>query len=272
MSKRLLGSLAPAIILAIITAATAYAQWPTSCVELNDIVEAHLGNHHNVGIYQATFGDQAEQACQNDHHNDVRSVFAWAIGGENPSPPAVAALAVNIVEIPADLPNYDRNQWGNWIDADGDCQNTRHEVLIVESQVSVTYKTAENCRVVSGQWYGVYTGTTVTQPSQLDIDHMVPLANAHKSGAWEWPEERKRAYFNSLEDADHLIAVTNSANRSKGARGPEQWKPGNAGHWCDYAQDWIRIKNAWGLTVTAAEADALREMLGRCDEPLSLSS
>ncbi|MCZ0951251.1 MAG: thermonuclease family protein [Rhodospirillaceae bacterium] len=61
----------------------AAAQWPTTCVELNDIVEAHLGNDHNVGIYQKVFGDQAEQACRNDHRNDVRSVFAWAIGGDS---------------------------------------------------------------------------------------------------------------------------------------------------------------------------------------------
>ena len=60
------------------------AQWPTTCVELNDIVEAHLGNDHNVGIYQQVFGDQAEQACRNDHRDDVRSVFAWAVGGGAP--------------------------------------------------------------------------------------------------------------------------------------------------------------------------------------------
>ena len=68
---------------AAVSVSVAAAQWPTTCVELNDIVEAHLGNHHNVGIYQKVFGDQAEQACQNDHRDDVRSVFAWAIGGDS---------------------------------------------------------------------------------------------------------------------------------------------------------------------------------------------
>ena len=62
--------------------------WPTTCVELNDIVEGHLGNQGNVAIYQNTFGDQAEAACQNDHRNDVRSVFAWAIGTTDTAPPA----------------------------------------------------------------------------------------------------------------------------------------------------------------------------------------
>ena len=70
-----------AAVLTAVSVSYAAAQWPTTCVELNDIVEAHLGNDHNVGIYQKVFGDQAEQACRNDHRDDVRSVFAWAIGG-----------------------------------------------------------------------------------------------------------------------------------------------------------------------------------------------
>lgn len=71
-----------AVVVAAVTIAAlatpVFAQWPTTCVELNDIVEAHLGNDNNVGIYQRVFGDEAEQACQNDHRDDVRGVFAWA--------------------------------------------------------------------------------------------------------------------------------------------------------------------------------------------------
>ena len=246
-------------------------QWPTTCVDLNDIVEAHLGNTGNVGVYQRTFGDGAEAACQNDHRNDVRSVFAWAIGGEAPPAPEVVELRVIEAEAPADLPAYDRDQWGRWSDTDGDCQDTRQEVLISESLVPVTYKTARQCRVSSGEWFGAFTGTTVLEPGALDVDHLVPLANAHRSGAWAWPEERKRAYYNSLDDADHLIAVTASANRSKGARGPEEWRPTDESHWCEYAHDWIRIKQAWGLSVTSPEAHVLQEMLGRCEAPVSLT-
>ena len=47
-------------------------------MELNDIVEAHLGNVNNVEIYQRVFGEQAEAACRNDHRADVQGVFAWA--------------------------------------------------------------------------------------------------------------------------------------------------------------------------------------------------
>ena len=84
--KRLVISLGISTLLTAGIVASVKAQWPTTCVELNDIVEAHLGNHSNVGIYQRTFGNQAEAACQNDHRNDVRSVFAWAISGETATP------------------------------------------------------------------------------------------------------------------------------------------------------------------------------------------
>lgn len=67
-----------ATLAAAVLSPAVHAQWPTTCVDLNDIVEAHLGNDGNVAIYQRVFGDQAEQACQNDHRDDVRGVFAWA--------------------------------------------------------------------------------------------------------------------------------------------------------------------------------------------------
>ena len=72
-----------AIVLAVMTALavapSALAQWPTTCVELNDIVEAHLGNDGNVGIYQRVFGPDAEAGCRRDHREDVRATFRWAV-------------------------------------------------------------------------------------------------------------------------------------------------------------------------------------------------
>ena len=71
----------------------AHAQWPTTCVELNDLAEAAAGNHQNVGIYQRTYGDQAEAQCQNDHRDDVRRTFAWAIPSPVPEPVPEASPA-----------------------------------------------------------------------------------------------------------------------------------------------------------------------------------
>ncbi len=76
---------ATAVAATVATATPAPQQWPTTCVDLNDIVEAHLGNDDNVGIYQRVFGDQAEQGCQNDHRDDVRAVFSWAFDQTAPS-------------------------------------------------------------------------------------------------------------------------------------------------------------------------------------------
>ena len=176
----------------------------------------------------------------------------------------LAALVVTSASAPI---GYDRDDWGSgWADEDSDCLNTRHEVLISES-LNGTGLSSSGCSVVSGQWYAAFTGTYVTNPSSLDVDHFVPLANAHDSGGWAWSLATKRSYYNDLVDPQHLIAVTASANRSKGSRGPEEWKPSDSSYWCQYADSWVDIKVRWGLTVTPAEFAALQVMLGTCDGP-----
>ena len=152
-------------------------------------------------------------------------------------------LKVTIAEVRTNLPEYDRDDWKHWTDADRDCQDARNEVLVAESRAAVAYRTDKKCRVATGEWLAPYTGTFVTDPSKLDVDHMVPLGNAHRSGSWRWSAEEREQYANYLNYPQHLIAVTASANRSKGARGPDQWKPEDRTYWCQYAADWITIKD-----------------------------
>ena len=182
----------------------------------------------------------------------------------------VGSLSIAVAPIPAGIPAYDRDEWRHWIDEDSDCQDTRQEALIEESVSPVAYTDTDRCRVESGEWNGPYTGQQFTDPRDLDIDHMVPLGNAHRSGGWAWSESRKEQYANDLKYPGHLIAVQRSANRAKGADGPEEWRPPDRDYWCQYATDWVAIKNEWGLTATSAEAAALSDMLATCAPPMAL--
>ena len=198
-----------------------------------------------------------------------------------PTPSAFLPTATSVVTgtttvmlvvraVPDGIPAYDRDDWDHWIDEDGDCQDTRQEVLIAESLIPVTYEGTTTCRVETGGWYGVFSGQTFNDPSRLDIDHFVPLANAHKSGGWGWSESQKESFANSLGYHGHLVAVSASQNRSKGAKGPEEWKPADTDFWCDYAVIWATIKSQWALSVTQAEFNALQQMMSTCTEPVSV--
>ena len=156
---------------------------------------------------------------------------------------------------------YDRKQFGNWIDADGDCQDTRQEVLIEESRIPVTFKTARQCRVIAGEWHDPYTGRVFADPSLLDVDHVVPLKEAFDSGADQWSGEKMRQYFNDLTNTDHLIAVYRGTNRSKGARDPAHWLPPNQAYHREYVTIWLEIKKAWGLSLDPEEAKVIQSLL-----------
>ena len=116
------------------------------------------------------------------------------------------------------------------------------------------------------------TGTYFEAPGDLDIDHLVPLKNVHDSGGWAWSSTKKQEYANYLRDPDHLIAVTKGANRSKRAKGPEEWRPPDEGYWCRYATDWTDVKMEWGLTMTQGETEAVIEILDTCEEPIEIEA
>lgn len=148
---------------------------------------------------------------------------------------------------------YARGLYDHWIDADGDCQDTRQEVLIRDSLTPV--RLSDNgCRVVAGRWIDPYTGDVFTDPSGMDIDHLIPLAEAHRSGADTWTEGRRRAFANDLSSPLTLVATGASANRSKSDGDPLSWLPWPPDRWCAYVGAWRAVKGRWGLRQDRLEA------------------
>jgi hypothetical protein len=154
---------------------------------------------------------------------------------------------------------YSREQFPLWGVVEGRC-DTREKVLERDGK-NVVQDT--ECRAVAGSWVSPYDGKKVDDALGLDIDHMVPLKNAWVSGAAGWDLERRKQFANDLVHPQ-LFAVTAAANRAKGAKGPEAWKPPSEAFWCTYATDWISVKRTYQLTVTEAEKNALADMLTHC--------
>ena len=148
---------------------------------------------------------------------------------------------------------FDRSEWQHWIDADGDCQSTRQEVLIEESLVEPELD-ARGCKVLEGLWRDPYTGRLISDPKLLDIDHLVPLREAWEAGGWAWDDAQRRAFANDLSHPEHLVATHRRNNRAKGAKAPQDWMPPDAALRCTYLQWWWRTKVRWHLRLTPEEA------------------
>lgn len=170
----------------------------------------------------------------------------------------LAALAID------DHPNsagYDRTLFmpaGKWQDPDHNGCDARKDALRAQAAPPIT---GPGCSTAGGRWPLVYVVGVTTDPSQVDVDHVVPLANAWRSGARDWSTDRRIAY---AADRGVLWVVDDGANQSKGDRSPDQWRPKEHGVWCTYTHRWTTIKVTYGLTATTAERDALGQMLEEC--------
>jgi len=156
---------------------------------------------------------------------------------------------------------YNRKDWPHWVDYDRDCQDARAEVLISSSSTPVKFKRSKGCVVSQGRWFDPYTGRIFTAAGQLDIDHIVPLKEAHISGASAWNREQRRKFAN---DPANLIAVSASENREKGARDPARWLPDTLGYRCEYVRRWQQVKSSYSLRIDPQEAGAIRAVLAGC--------
>jgi hypothetical protein len=152
---------------------------------------------------------------------------------------------------------YDRDKFRHWVDANADCQDTRDEVLDAESATETS-----GCDIATGRWLSYYDGRVWTDASDVDIDHLVPLAEAWDSGGRRWNAGTRTRYANDLRDPRPLVAVTDDVNQSKSDQDPADWEP--ALHKCRYLREWVAVKIRWRLTVDRAEKRQLRDRASHC--------
>ncbi|MGI5449566.1 HNH endonuclease family protein [Streptomyces sp. CA-243310] len=180
-----------------------------------------------------------------------------------PTPISAAAarsyLATVTPAAEGSLSGYSRDLFPHWSTVSGTC-NTR-ETVLKRDGVNVVQDSA--CAAVSGSWYSEYDGATWTAASDIDIDHMVPLAEAWRSGASSWTTAKRQQFANDLT-RPQLIAVTDNVNQAKGDLDPGKWLPSRTAYRCTYARMWVQVKQYWGLKMDSGEKTALSSVLNGC--------
>lgn len=159
---------------------------------------------------------------------------------------------------------YQRSSFRHWVDADRDGCSTRAEVLIEEAIAPP--QVGDGCRLTGGKWYSYYDDLIVEDPAGLDVDHLVPLAEAWDSGAHAWGAAKRQEYANDLVDSWHLVAVTARSNRQKSDQDPSTWQPPYEVARCRYAAEWTAIKLRWELNIDPAEREALTDLGRACPD------
>jgi len=182
---------------------------------------------------------------------------------EPPAPPsadeAKTMLGELTVKDPGSMDGYDRDKFPHWIDQGGNC-DTREAVLKRDGD---NVKTGSDCYPTSGTWTSPYDGKKWSKASDVDIDHVVPLAEAWRSGASDWTQDKRQELANNLK-ISQLLAVTDSLNQEKSDKDPAQWMPPKKDYQCQYARMWIWVKHEYKMTADQAEKDALTKALGSC--------
>ncbi|MEU6935670.1 HNH endonuclease family protein [Streptomyces rubiginosohelvolus] len=180
------------------------------------------------------------------------------------------ADAVGLVKVTEeDRSGYTRSKFKHWNSGDdkSDGCNTRNEVLIAEAVVAPTVEAG--CKLTGGTWTSYYDGQEVTSAGSLDIDRMVPLAEAWDSGASTWSAARRETYANDQGADVSLVAVTARSNRQKSDQDPADWMPPSPDAQCRYVGEWVATKLRWDLTADDRELEALKVYAeGPCEDTI----
>ena len=190
-------------------------------------------------------------------------------------PPASTSEAFEPLEVLATLDvkgrapktGYDRKRFGvGAVDLDRNGCDHRNDTLRRDLTTAVLRPTTPACVVEAGSMTDPYTGDDVsfvrgTNPSPIEIDHLVALSDAWQKGAQQWSPEKLVQFGN---DPRNLIAVSHAANRAKGDGDAATWLPPNTAFRCSYVSRQIEVKATYGLWVTDAERSAMAGVLAGC--------
>ena len=169
--------------------------------------------------------------------------------------------AIKVLKVsPESRTGYVRTKFKHWVNSDGNKNgcDARKSAIIRDALVKPIIE--KGCSLKGGKWLSIYDNVEVTEASKLDVDHMVPLAEAWDSGASSWTAEERQMYANDLTDPRHLISVTGASNRSKSDRDPAEWMPTNKSYQCTYLANWVSIKVRWSLSVDEKELNAIKSI------------
>jgi hypothetical protein len=159
--------------------------------------------------------------------------------------------------------SYDRDLFGYPDVRDGAGCNTRARVLIRDS-LTPAQVDPFGCGVVAGDWYSLYDDVFLSDPGDIQIDHVVALSEAWRSGASGWPSSRLVAFGNDVDGVGSLRAVSSTSNTSKSDSDPANWLPPSSKALCEYITDWVTVKATWGLTMDQAEHTVTRRLVEQC--------
>ncbi|MFJ3490124.1 HNH endonuclease family protein [Leifsonia aquatica] len=151
-----------------------------------------------------------------------------------------------------------------WLDVDGNGCDTRDDILARDLTGVVR---RGSCTVLSGTLNDPYTGTRIAfergvdTSARVQIDHVIPLMDAWRTGAQGLSQEAREHLAN---DPLNLVAVDGPTNQQKGAGDAATWLPPAKAYRCTYAARQVAVKSAYGLWVVPAERAALERILAAC--------
>jgi hypothetical protein len=165
-----------------------------------------------------------------------------------PADPRLALLQSLSVQPEHPRAGYDRDLFKLWSDDDHNGCNTPCEIRSAQ-------------RRADGTWLSEWDGYVTSDPSELQVDHVVALAEAWDSGADQWTAAQRDEFADYIPN---LLAVTAAANVRKSDKDAGEWFPSRAEANCLWASTVVQVKAHWSLTVDQAEHDALANLLRTC--------